>query len=194
MDPESVPLDRPGAGLPFPEAAFTRWILFPVFCTFNNWEDAQSKFQAEGRKIIQLVEALDEETLLKRVLIRRVLGIEDSSRFWSPAMVLEHLILVGKLMQTVIVCLNEGKTPLVKADTAAVKPNVVTDRDVIASYRIFIDQYRQALNVSPKNQNSNIRFKHPWFGALNVHEWACVSALHQAVHRKQLLEILKRSP
>lgn len=33
----------------------------------------------------------------ERVLIKRITGIEDSSRFWSVYMVLDHLLIVDRL-------------------------------------------------------------------------------------------------
>lgn len=193
MNSEAVQLDRPGAGLPFPESVLARYVLFPIFCRRHNREKALIKFQDEGRMILNLTESLADEVLFKQVLIRRFTGIEDSSRFWSPAMTLEHLIIVGKAIQSGLVLLSEGKTPPFKADTAAVKPNPVHDRRILTEFLSFIQSFDRTMRTEVKNWESEMRFRHPWFGLMNMHQWVCLAALHQGIHRKQIQRILNTS-
>ena len=85
-------LAPPGAGLPVIQAFALRYLIFPAYCLTTSWDKALDAFQSEGQKLVTLVEPLSEEQLQRRVLVKAPLGIEDSSRYWSAAMVLEHLM------------------------------------------------------------------------------------------------------
>ena len=100
----------PGAGLPVVQAFVLRHLVFPAYCLTTSWDKALAAFQAEGQKVIALVEPLSAEQLQRRVLVKAPMGIEDSSRYWSAAMVLEHLIEVGSRIAVGIVELTHGST------------------------------------------------------------------------------------
>ncbi len=77
-------LDSAGKGLPVIEALFLRHIGFPLMKTIVSWDRGMKFFEYEGEKILNAVKELDDATLFKRVLIPRVAGIEDNSRYYSP--------------------------------------------------------------------------------------------------------------
>jgi hypothetical protein len=64
------------------------------------------------------------------------MGIEDSSRYWSAAMVLEHLIEVGSRIATGVVELTHGQAASVKADIADVKPKGQNNEGIVSAYRV----------------------------------------------------------
>ncbi len=101
-------LAPPGAGLPIVQAFVLRYMIFPAYCLATSWDKAVAAFQAEGQKVIALVEPLSAEQLQRRVLVKAPMGIEDSSRYWSASMVLEHLIEVGSRIAVGIVELTHG--------------------------------------------------------------------------------------
>ncbi|MCA9018457.1 MAG: hypothetical protein KDA77_24260, partial [Planctomycetaceae bacterium] len=80
-----------------------------------------------------------------------------------------------------------------KADTAAVKPNPVHDRKILSDFSHFIQSFDRTLHTEVKHWDSGTRFRHPWFGLMNMHQWVCLAALHQGIHRKQIQYILKAS-
>src|SRR5437868_13060383 len=102
-------LDRPGAGLPFPEAQLIRYVIFPWACLTTDWEEATRKFRTTGEAILGVSRKVPSPQFEKPVLIDRVRGIEDSSRFWSVEMVIEHLITVGGRFRTILECLDNNK-------------------------------------------------------------------------------------
>lgn len=179
--------------MPLLEFLFAKYWMFPRFCRSTSWEQADEIFAREGRKILEMTEPLDDATLRRRVLIKRVPGIEDSSRFWSPAMVMEHLDIVGTLMTEAVVLLSQGKVPDRQADVAAVKPKGAEGGDPIGEFREFLLTTKDRLEKEVVDRNSPAKFLHPWFGPLGVHQWHCLLAAHQAVHRRQLKSILGRS-
>lgn len=189
--PVSPQLAPPGAGLPLYEHLLAKYWLFPRFCRRTSWEKADEMFARDGQKILAAVEPLDAERLRRPVLIPRVPGIEDSSRNWSPAMVTEHLIIVGALMTECIVQLSHEHVPEGKADVAALKPKGAEGGDPVGEFRAFLDQTAQRLAKEVGNRQAKARFLHPWFGPLGIHQWHCLLAAHQAVHRRQLKAILQ---
>ncbi|HBR86274.1 MAG TPA: hypothetical protein DEA65_00320, partial [Candidatus Marinimicrobia bacterium] len=87
------------------------------------WHSGVELFHEEGQNIKALIELLNNDQLLTPVLIDRLRGLEDSSRFWSPVMVLEHLVIVGRELKDIIISLNEEKVPNKDLDIADVKPS-----------------------------------------------------------------------
>src|SRR5687768_11192069 len=99
--PDAPRLEPPGAGLPgiellIAKAIFTvrRWTGTPAAFT--------AQFEREQRAIAGLYAGRDEARLARQVLIPRLPGLEDSSRFWSVYMTLEHLRIVNEAITQVI--------------------------------------------------------------------------------------------
>jgi hypothetical protein len=185
-------LQAPGAGLPFFEQMFARFYLFPKFCRTTSWDAAQKMFDREGQRILELVTPLQDDQLQKRVLVDRIPGMEDSSRFWSASMTLEHLMIVGDAIATGIIEVSHNKPPSTRADIAAVKPHgKLHSRLALESFKEFLHRFAEKMNHEVADKNSKMRFRHPWFGDLNAHQWHCLAAIHQNTHRKQVQAILK---
>src|SRR6188768_2132871 len=94
MKTEAEPqLAPPGAGLPRLELFVARR-LFASRLKRGNREDFNAHFRKERATIAELVAGCDAESAARRVLIDRPRGLEDSSRYWSVWMTLEHLRIV----------------------------------------------------------------------------------------------------
>ena len=183
-------LAKPGAGLPFLQWLLARFYLFPKFCRNSSWERAMEFHAREGAKVLERARSLSAEQLQQRVLVSGVRGIEDSSRFWSVAMAVEHLMIVGDQMIRAITSLSAGKVPDGKADIAAVKPKGVhADRTAIPAYEEFLARYRKAYEGLP-SLDSTAKFYHPWFGKMTAYQWHCLAASHTYIHRKQIDAII----
>jgi hypothetical protein len=183
-------LAAPGAGLPMVQAFALRRVIFPAYCLTTSWDKALAAFQAEGQKVLALAGPLTEDQLQRRVLVKASMGMEDSSRYWSAAMVMEHLIEVGSRIAVGIVELTNGATVSVKADIADVKPVGGKGSEIIEDFRQFLDDYVRMVAEEIGNRRSESRHSHPWFGELNAHQWMCLGAVHQAIHRKQTERIV----
>jgi hypothetical protein len=183
-------LAPPGAGLPAVQAFVLRYLLFPAFCRTNSWQKALAKFKAEGDRIVVLAEPLSPEQLQKRILVKAAMGMEDSSRYWSAAMVLEHLIEVGSRVATGIVELSHGERVTVNSDVADVKPKGGKGSQIIEEYKVFLRDYAHTLTEDVGDWKSAQTYGHPWFGELGAHQWACLGAVHQKIHRHQMERIV----
>jgi hypothetical protein len=183
-------LAPPGAGLPMFQAFALRHVIFPAYCLTTSWDKALAAFQAEGQKVLALAESLTEDQLQRRVLVKASMGMEDSSRYWSVAMVMEHLIEVGSRIAVGIVELTNGAKVSVKADIADVKPVGGKGSEIVEDFRQFLDDYARMVAEETGNQRSKSRHPHPWFGELNAHQWMCLGAVHQSIHRKQTEQIV----
>lgn len=183
-------LALPGAGLPVVQAFLLRYLLFPTYCRVTSWHKALAVFQTEGQGVIALAAPLSPEQMQKRVLVKAPMGIEDSSRFWSAEMVLEHLIEVGTRIATGIVALTCGEEVTVKADVADVKPKGGNGSRILEDYTAFLIDYAQTLTEDIGDRKSNRTHFHPWFGHLTAHQWVCLGAVHQTIHRRQMRRIV----
>lgn len=184
-EPELAP---PGAGLPWPELFLARG-LFSFRRRVGTRQSFDLLFAKELEKIRRLVRDCDEELGSRRVLIARLPGLEDSSRYWSVWMTLDHLRIVHLAIAALIGELVKEVTPPGDASTAAVKPNVDVGREVISAFEASCEALSAAVSASP-NLNTNARFTHPWFGPLNAAGWHALMGIHLGIHRKQIERIL----
>jgi len=187
-------LAAPGAGLPFLQALALRHVLFPAFCRKTSWDEALALFLREGETVAAAAQSLSDQALRTRVLIRAPMGIEDSSRYWSAAMVLEHLIEVGSRVATGVVELTHSRAVSVKADIADVKPKGRNGTDIVAAYRAFLADYQDKLLRQTGHRDARGTAPHPWFGDLTAQRWVCLGAIHQQIHRRQMQRIIAGLP
>jgi hypothetical protein len=183
-------LESAGKGLPVIEALTLRYIIFPILKTLVPWDMGMKLFEHEGRRIVNDVKMLDDNTLFKKVLIPKTLGIEDNSRYYSPAMVLWHLIYVGEAIQEGIIGLskNESLDFVVKIENF--KPFVEISPNIVSQYEMFLREYRRTIEKNTKDKYIRNYHAHPWVGSLNPHQWLILSAIHQLIHRRQLRKII----
>jgi len=90
----SPQLAPPGAGLPVVELFFAR-TLFSTRRTFTSNAAAERIIADQGAVIAHLATHCRADLVAQRVLIDRLPGLEDSSRFWSIAMTPDHLRIVN---------------------------------------------------------------------------------------------------
>ena len=185
-------LAAPGAGLPAIELFFGR-LFFALRRWFGTRDSFTARFQQERQAISTLVRSCDSESGMRRVLIRRLSGLEDSSRNWSVWMTLDHLRIVHLDFIRVIGALTNGIIPEGKASTAAVKPSPETSAEVVAAYEKSCDDLLSTVAAAP-NLNTAVRFAHPWFGPLDAAGWHALAGGHMGIHRLQIERILQGIP
>jgi len=184
-------LDKPGAGIPFYQKLYLKLYVKPFISACSDWDEDTSAFTLINRKLLDEVEKLGDEQLAKRVLVPPQRGLEDSSRYWSAAMTLEHLLIVGTGVKSIIISLSKGIVPDGKADTARVKPSgTPTAKEVLAQYRDFAAATPGEIDSAVKDRKSKAVFAHPWFGAFTAHQWHWLLAMHTGLHYKQVRAII----
>ncbi|MDF1816258.1 MAG: DinB family protein [Verrucomicrobiales bacterium] len=181
-------LDKPGAGLPAAEL----WIARLRFRRAVKIERSAARdlFLNEKERIGKISKPQNAERFGEPVLIRRLPGMEDSSRFWSIWMVYEHLRIVNQAVALTIESLGKGKLPSQVADTADFKPDPQTTGSVLAHYEKSCETFLQSADVIADLHTPD-RFDHPWFGPLNAHEWFVLGGFHMGIHRRQMEAIFQ---
>ena len=190
-EPE-VQLQPPGAGLPAPELFVAR-IRFKLLNLFLSRKGANRWFRDEADRILALVRSLKPEDATRRVLIPRLRGLEDSSRYWSVCMTLEHLVIVDSAITSVIEALVAGVVPPREASTAAVKPSPTADGAAIDRFEATARDYLTRVDRL-SDLRTKISYRHPWFGPLSALGWHRMAALHHRIHRKQVERIIRLLP
>ena len=189
MSNQSEPkLAPPGAGLPVLELFIGR-LLFAWQRRTGHRDVFNARFQQERERIRGLVQSSDEESLGRRMLIRRVRGLEDSSRYWSVWMTLDHLRIVHEAICGVIEALAAGVVPAGQASTADVKPCAQAGSPVVADYERSCDALLEAA-AAGENSAPSLRYNHPWFGPLDAAGWHAMAAVHIGIHRIQIERII----
>ncbi|HEY0792634.1 MAG TPA: DinB family protein [Chthoniobacterales bacterium] len=185
-------LGPPGAGLPKAELFIARLML--------NWQARRSTrtstaalFAGERTKILDLARSCRPEEGCRRVLIKRLRGLEDSSRYWSVFMTLDHLRIVNRQVAEVIRLLGRGETPAFVASTARVKPRVEVDEKVVEEFQAACEHFEECV-AGVENLRTQVRFAHPWFGPLDAAGWHFTAFFHLRLHRHQIEAIRRARP
>lgn len=184
-------LQKPGAGLPYFENLFLKHIFMPVTLKIMPWHESQKMFSEQTEKILGLYQSIKPEDRTKKVLIPRLMGLEDSSRYWSANMTLEHIMMVTLGMVNIIEALGAEKTLTSVVNTANVKPKGVSDEDMVSHFWEDMHTYAERVGDDFKNKNSVTTHAHPWFGPLNTHGWHSLLPIHHNTHRRQLEKIIQ---
>lgn len=182
-------LADPGAGLPNPELFVAR-LLFALRRLTGSRRSFDNHFRAERKLIADLVRSCDAEFGARRVLIRRIRGLEDSSRYWSVWMTLDHLRIVHLEISQIIKALTQGVVPEGRASTADVKPSIEATSAVIGAYEESCDVLLATIAAAPDLKTA-ARFSHPWFGPLDATGWHALVGTHIRIHRMQISRILE---
>lgn len=186
----SLNLAAPGAGLPFVEMVVVR-MAFRAFRWTKPPRETGLLFREEQARILELAGLCDPEKGSKRVLIERMMGLEDSSRHWSVFMTLEHLRIVNSSVASVVQMLGSGKVPPGVVTTAAVKPSAGVGPEVI---EFFEESCEDFLETTGSGKPTALRYRHPWFGPLDARGWQAMAAIHMRLHRGQVEKILQNLP
>ena len=181
-------LAPPGAGLPPGELAIGR-VLFGLRCKLGSFESFTKDFQKERKAIAALIESAGTLDRGKRVLIKRPIGLEDSSRNWSLWMTLDHLRIVNFGIAGIIASLGEGVVPPDAASTAAVKPSPDVGECIIKEYENSCDQVLRAAEGG-ENLRTGVRYAHPWFGPMDAFAWYALAGSHLGIHKVQIERIM----
>jgi hypothetical protein len=185
MKPEHLPqLAPPGAGLPKIERfVANRMIRWKAARTTR--DQATAVFVQQREAILRLLKDQDQTTLAHPVLIKRLPGLEDSSRYWSLLMVVDHLRIVNRDIAEVIASLGAGRLPEREASIAAVKPNPQVSHTVIAEFEQGCSDFTSIVAAVPDLKTS-LKFPHPWFGPMDAATWHFMTAFHMQLHFKQM--------
>lgn len=191
-DEPKVSLAPPGAGLPTVEGWIFRRLGMPLISALMSREAALAKFDREGRRALELARNVPPSRLSEPVLIDRITGIEDSSRHWSIAMTLQHLIIVGKGIRLTVKALNQGKVPDREVRIQDVKPDPATGPEILEAFASWLDSYPKGLLELPWPDSPKLA--HPWFGPMSADRWFKLNAIHNGIHRKQIEAIVAGLP
>ena len=184
-------LGKAGGGLSSGRAFFLKYLGFPLLNSIISWDRALDIFEKEGEKVLSLARFMEKDKLFERVLVPKLFGLEDNSRYYSVAMVLEHLVVVGTALQNRIPSLSQGKSLDKEIKIEDYKPYMEIDNTIINQYEIFLHSFRKEVEENVDNIYLENRHEHPWFGELKAKDWSVMGAIHQIVHRRQIEAIIR---
>lgn len=188
--PSSPPqLQPPGAGLPWYERLVGGVMLRRRARGATRRQNA-ARFAQERDQILDLVRSCCAQAAARPVLIARLRGMEDSSRFWSVCMTLEHLRIVNHGTGELIRLLGLGQTPTRRTGTADVKPRPGIGVEVIGAFEAACAHFARCVDEVAELRTA-VRWPHPWFGPLDAADWHFFTAFHMKLHHHQIEAILR---
>lgn len=185
---DEAKLAPPGAGLPPLERWFANTVLQALRGALS--KDALTGWlRRETETALALAASLPEALVRQPVLVPRLTGLEDSSRNWSAAMVIQHLVIVDSGIGQLAAALSSD-TPFERVlRIAEVKPDAAAGEEQQALLRAAVDDYAHLIGTLGDLRTSR-RHAHPWFGMLDLRGWHTLAALHTTIHRRQIQRIV----
>jgi hypothetical protein len=187
---QQLKLQEPGRGLPLYELFVAR-LLVGLKARITSRREAEVLFKREKELILKYAQNTNSKLAEKQVLIKRLRGMEDSSRNWSIYMTIEHLCIVNQNVTSLIENLVKGRKIEYIPRTEDVKPPVGVNNTVITRFEQLCETFENTVNAI-QDLNTSAEWPHPWFGPLNAAKWHFFIAFHMGLHRRQIEAILKK--
>ena len=166
MESPEPSLAPPGAGLPQPELSIARLLVW-WGCWRTNRARSAAQFARERDAVLTLAQGCAPEWAERRVLIKRLPGQEDSSRFWSIYMTVEHLRIVNQGIGEVIGQLARGVLPGRKTSTADAKPRRDVGEAAIEEFERVCARFEETV-AGVGELRTEAKHPHPWFGPMDA--------------------------
>lgn len=189
-------LQPPGAGIPAIERIIGGTMLrLSIRRVARQGQAGRDRIRLEllalRDQIVSEVRAIPASQRAERVLVPRLRGLEDSSRFWSVLMTLDHMRIVNdRIAQTLTDLAANAPSPTV-IGTADVKPSPAADESAVDAFSLSLDQLIERADAIP-SLDTAARYPHPWFGPLSGLGWFVMSAMHLRIHLQQIRKIADR--
>lgn len=181
-------LAPPGAGLPLVERWLAGTLLHGMRAVLGK-PGLSRWLHRETTRAIALAASLSPELARQQVLLPRLTGLEDNSRYWSANMVLQHLAIVNGGIRQIAGALSEQRHFGRQVRIAEVKPGPDAGPEQQALLQATVDDYLAFIDALGELSATG-RHTHPWFGPLDLRGWHALSAMHATAHRRQLEHIV----
>jgi hypothetical protein len=188
---EQPQLEKPGAGLPFLDSLYILWYVGPFQSRQADKAMNLRLFSLIGGRLSKEAASVPAGKLDQRVLVPRMKGIEDTSRFWSVNETLEHVMITGLAMRELVVALQAGKRSDRVVRIEDFKPKGKFEgTDARPELKKFVAE-TVALLEPLKIEDSGPTHRHPWMGEFNALQWCWLLSGHSGIHLNQLLAVKK---
>ncbi|HYE62448.1 MAG TPA: hypothetical protein VD997_10660 [Phycisphaerales bacterium] len=174
----------PATGIPALERLVAR-LFIRRFVRNNPVEHAPILLRDQQRTLAAMIDRAGPDAE-RRVQIKRLRGLEQSSTNYSLAMVARHLAMINRDLATTLSHLKAGRPCPIVVSTANYKPP--PDTRAPAAMRELTDAndaLARELADPGAIRASRVTHVHPWFGPLSCEVWACFGPFHQALHLRQ---------
>lgn len=188
MSDPSPALEPPGAGVPRLERMLIGYGVWGV-ARFVSKDRLTSMFRAEAERAIGLARELSDSQGRSRVLVDRFIGIEDSSRYWSVYMTLEHLVIINSAIAAILPQLYSGNVVATELGIEEAKPVVEAGPEQLDDLANLVERYTDIVDKLG-NLRAGTTLPHPWFGPLSAAQWHALATVHNSTHRRQIERIV----
>jgi hypothetical protein len=174
----------PATGIPALERFVAR-LLIRRYVRQNPIERTPALLAAQQRALAAMIDRAGPDAE-RRVQVKRLRGLEQSSTNYSLAMVARHLAMVNRDLATTLSHLKAGRACPIVVNTASYKPP--PDTRALAAVRDLADAndaLTRELADPAAIRASRVTHVHPWFGPLSAEVWGCFGPFHQALHLRQ---------
>lgn len=196
MENDKNKLAEPGAGLSTLEMVLLMFIK-AFWMRQPSRERVLAIIQKGERQLENEIQKYTKLEPTERVLVPRPWFVEDSSRYWSSAMLFRHLCKVnGAVAKAIELKMNllAENSENAKQRLKSVKPEMdLNVQEEIERFRESVARLISATKNTSLEDLEHLVIPHPWLKQLTYLQWLWFTGFHMQVHARQLKQIYYRA-
>jgi len=142
---------------------------------------------------LQLAEQLGDLQGQESVQVPKMIGVDEEMRGWSFYELLEHNVIVNRVIKTTVSHLVNGESlDSIKGmnPKSDVMPSSAAGAEQVEAFKVSTEDYLKMVEAMGDLKGTK-RLRHPVFGHFDAHMWHCMFAFHLKIHLKQAQTIVR---
>jgi hypothetical protein len=156
------------------------------FCCTSR-EGACGQIRKALNDYLALAEEVDAESGVRPICVPKMMGVDEDMRNWSFFMLLEHHVIVNRVITTTMESLARGEEPVipgVRDSKKDVMPSGGAGPEQVAVFRDTVEEHLRVVSGLGRMRGTRTK-RHPIFGEFDAHRWHCMFGFHLRIHGKQ---------
>jgi hypothetical protein len=156
------------------------------FCCTSR-EGACGQIRKALNDYLALAEEVDAESGVRPICVPKMMGVDEDMRNWSFFMLLEHHVIVNRVITKTMESLARGEEPVipgVRDSKKDVMPSGGAGPEQVAVFRDTVEEHLRVVSGLGRMRGTRTK-RHPIFGEFDAHRWHCMFGFHLRIHGKQ---------
>lgn len=186
---ETIPGNAEKSLAPY-QTAILRHLVAPTVARRADIFENRRTFEAVNRRMIELLHLIPHEEWEERVLVGHQFGLDEHSRFFSPIMVIDHVLFAGKTIRAIVHELAQGiVVDHIIQSPFAFPQSRISHAELLTLFSDYTETCMADLEPLVLKADCETTIDHPWYGPFNMKQWHWLLAGHSMIHYRQLKNI-----
>lgn len=176
--------------LPSYHSALVRHFIAPKVARQATFQENRRLFDTVNGRMLSLLAEIPQDRWSEPILNPIQLGVETDSRNFSALMTIEHVVVVGEIVKSLVRELALGVVmDRIISNSYVLPRGLKAPSEVMQEFKHFSATAMADLEPILKDLDFNRTIDHPWYGPFNILQWHWMLAGHSVIHCRQLKNI-----